>query len=673
MHDAREALLAVLRPARQRLRAARALAWSWAGAHLGLIALVAFVWVQWFQGRPLTPSWLWAFSLLPATVGAVLGALWPVSAMEAARRLDAAGALRSGLATAVEGVLGPVVPLPQGVSRSGGDAAFMEAAVRQALAAGRTVDPSVAVPWWRPRTSWKLLSLLVVLAVPWLWPSPFARSTSPAVRPSPERVPAAGADRTVLAAEEWEAFDAEGRELVQEIEGPALRELAEAYERLLEQLARGEVDRAEALRQLDALSRRVSEGPAAEADELEEALRRLQEALRAPGPLREVSDALSRGDPAAAAEALRRVADRLDRGALDRRALRRLRERLRRLAEQERQLRAAQASNERARERLLRERERDTAPRGARERRLLRRRERRLQRLQRERARLDAARRTLQRLRREAARGVEALDRGDRGEAAEALRRGAEDLDRAGSMARARSQREALRRLLRTLREAVQRYRERDGARGRREGRRGRLRRFSLRAGGRRGGEGARLLLPGGNRPGRRAGGGSGRSGGAREGAGEGLDEGRRDGNGRRAGERAVTLGGGGEPAGLLEVPGAGRQGGEGVRPGGAAAGDEVARGRLERASPRMGQHRDVHVRGAQGRGPTRARTIAAAADQGFVSRDYRAVYETYRDHAERVLEREEVPPGHRFYVRRYFLLIRPRSGGAARPRSEEP
>ena len=47
-------------------------------------------------------------------------------------------------------------------------------------------------------------------------------------------------------------------------------------------------------------------------------------------------------------------------------------------------------------------------------------------------------------------------------------------------------------------------------------------------------------------------------------------------------------------------------------------------------------------------------------------------MYTDYRAHAEDVLERDQVPPGYRFYVRRYFQLIRPRDRVEERPRARE-
>ncbi len=83
-------------------------------------------------------------------------------------------------------------------------------------------------------------------------------------------------------------------------------------------------------------------------------------------------------------------------------------------------------------------------------------------------------------------------------------------------------------------------------------------------------------------------------------------------------------------------------------------------------------QRRNTRVEGEHsGDGPSRSEVILGAANRGFVGEGYRQVYTDYEDHAEEVLERDEVPPGYRFYVRRYFQLIRPREGAAAE-RGEE-
>jgi hypothetical protein len=49
------------------------------------------------------------------------------------------------------------------------------------------------------------------------------------------------------------------------------------------------------------------------------------------------------------------------------------------------------------------------------------------------------------------------------------------------------------------------------------------------------------------------------------------------------------------------------------------------------------------------------------SAERGFVGKGYQRVFTDYETVAEQVMDKDEIPPGYRFYVRRYFQLIRPR------------
>ena len=61
------------------------------------------------------------------------------------------------------------------------------------------------------------------------------------------------------------------------------------------------------------------------------------------------------------------------------------------------------------------------------------------------------------------------------------------------------------------------------------------------------------------------------------------------------------------------------------------------------------------------GQGQTRSQVILGAAERGFANRGYTKVYREYHTVAEEALNKDEIPGGYRFYVRRYFQLIRPR------------
>lgn len=73
----------------------------------------------------------------------------------------------------------------------------------------------------------------------------------------------------------------------------------------------------------------------------------------------------------------------------------------------------------------------------------------------------------------------------------------------------------------------------------------------------------------------------------------------------------------------------------------------------------------DTQVQGNDtGQGGSRSEVILGAAERGFASRGYTKVYREYHTVAEEALDKDEIPGGYRFYVRRYFQLIRPRDEG---------
>jgi hypothetical protein len=72
-------------------------------------------------------------------------------------------------------------------------------------------------------------------------------------------------------------------------------------------------------------------------------------------------------------------------------------------------------------------------------------------------------------------------------------------------------------------------------------------------------------------------------------------------------------------------------------------------------------QRRLTRVYGKEGSGPTRSETILGAAQKGFATEPYRHVYRDYSAVSEQVMSQQRVPPGYRFYVKRYFQMIKPR------------
>lgn len=127
-------------------------------------------------------------------------------------------------------------------------------------------------------------------------------------------------------------------------------------------------------------------------------------------------------------------------------------------------------------------------------------------------------------------------------------------------------------------------------------------------------------------------------------------------------------LGPGGKPI-PMEMPGGGSGQGDGNQPGGNGSGQggkQFGSGSggdpKGEASDIAGKNVDVRAEAVDsGSGPTRAEVILSAADRGFTGKPYQKVYKQYRTVAEDQLDKEEIPDGMRFYVRRYFQLIRPR------------
>lgn len=68
-----------------------------------------------------------------------------------------------------------------------------------------------------------------------------------------------------------------------------------------------------------------------------------------------------------------------------------------------------------------------------------------------------------------------------------------------------------------------------------------------------------------------------------------------------------------------------------------------------------------TRVYGKEGAGPSRSQTILGAAEKGFATQAYRKVYGDYTTVSEEVMSKQRVPPGYRFYVKRYFQMIKPR------------
>ena len=69
----------------------------------------------------------------------------------------------------------------------------------------------------------------------------------------------------------------------------------------------------------------------------------------------------------------------------------------------------------------------------------------------------------------------------------------------------------------------------------------------------------------------------------------------------------------------------------------------------------------EKYVKGKHGKGPSADQVVSGSAEKGFKSSGYRKLYVRYRKLQKEVLQEEDIPAGYRYYIKRYFRLIRSR------------
>jgi hypothetical protein len=590
------------------LRAARgAIELSIYGAAFAVLVLLAAKFGRF--GEHTAKRLLWASIAIPV-IGALVNALRRVPDLVAAQLLDRAYKLDDRLSNALEFAAIP----------SNERTPMMNAALADAsdVVKGRDLRASRALAWhWPGETGFALGMVLVLVVVSLV--EVRARVVIPHRAP-----PVVTRDPLLLDDDDIEAFREFARDMEQHANTDASRDAVNRLNQFIDQIADQRLDRQEAFRRLQQLQQDLERNSEEDRDALREALRDVGERMNGNEMTRQLSEALRRPDPQAAAQAMQQLAQQLRENRMNEQQRRDLQEALRRATER-RDNQQLQQELQRAREeveRMLRQqRERNLSEN---EQRQLRQRQRDLERLNRDQQRNEQQRRQLQRLDRAMSQAMQDLMR-DLAQAAQDLDQGAEDLNRMQNEQLSDQQMAELRQQLEDLR---QRMRQQNGQGGQQQ--RMRLQRFSGQA---RGG-----VQPGGMQP------------------------------GGRLGQLRLMRGSGG--GGGMQIPGGQGQGGQqgqgqGDQPGnGVQAGtghDEHIRGAATSIQARM---RTVQVAGQQrGNGPSRSQIIRTAAADGFTSESYRDVHAEYWQHAQQVVHAGDVPPGYRSYVRRYFQLIRPRDG----------
>lgn len=106
----------------------------------------------------------------------------------------------------------------------------------------------------------------------------------------------------------------------------------------------------------------------------------------------------------------------------------------------------------------------------------------------------------------------------------------------------------------------------------------------------------------------------------------------------------------------------AGKMPGKGWGKGGFKAGFGASNAPQGEASRVEGKTMSERAKGAQGAGPTvEEETLRAQRDDTKSARPYREVYAQYQKQMEEALEREDIPLGYRYRVKRYFEAIKPK------------
>lgn len=506
---------------------------------------------------------------------------------------------------------------------------LMRLAVADAVKKIGKLSPRKAAPFTMPRELGIVLLLTGGLVLVALLEVPVLKRLPP---------PPAAPKPLVMTGDDIELFRDLAKELEEQSQDAEALAAVRRFNQLIEDVAQRRLDRKEVFRRLADLEKDLSRANDDEREATEEGLKGLAQELEKSDLSKPTAKALKEQRLADAEKALRELAEKLKnkKKPPTKAQLQRLRQALERASKASHTksqglLKEKQELEER-RKRLLDKKKKNGDKLGKRDQKELDKLERRLERLDREKRQADRASQKMSELDRKLAEAARDLMKAS-GSSAEKLEASAEDMNR---MARQKMSDKEKRELLKRLQEMRELMRQ-QGAGGQK--RMQRLVKFGRRARGGKEGSGQ-------GKPGQ----GQGRPGAVLPvpgGGGQSIPmpgEGQAPGMGQARGSSGDQPGSGG--------PGGGKQWGTGH--------DEAIKG--DKTGLESARTKDVMAAGADtGEGEASSEVIYGAAQRGFVGRGYQKVYTDYRTVAERVMDQDEIPPGYRFYVRRYFQLIRPR------------
>jgi hypothetical protein len=509
---------------------------------------------------------------------------------------------------------------------------LMQAAIEDGVALARKLDPRRAVPIRVPRET----LLAVLLAVGLCVLSVLEVRHERPLPPPPSFEP------MVMSADDIELFRDVAKELQAKNDDPNALIAVRRFNQLVEDIAEHRLDRHEVFQRMGDLERDLKDNLDLDQDARDEGLKGLARELEKSGLTKPAAAALEEKRLADAEKALRELAEKLKRKDAKPNAAEL--EKLRQALEKASKTNEKRLKNIEERRRELEEEHKSLLKKkgekpdaGASPDSKLAENERRLEHLDRERSRAERSQKQMSELDKQLAQAARDLMK-DAGQSAEDLQQGAQDINRMAKQEASEEQKKELLRKLQEMRELM-----------RQQGKGGkdqmqRLQRFGQRARG---------------------------QGGSGEGHGAGEEPGGKSGGQKQDGPLRLGNGSGG-PSVEIPVPQTAR--GEGQQ----AAGDKPGSGTEPGAGKRAGTGHDPNLTGAAtdlkgktvdvtaagadtGQGTASSQVIYGAAERGFVGRGYKQVFTDYQTVAEQALSQDEIPSGYRFYVRRYFQLIRPR------------
>ena len=549
--------------------------------------------------------------------------------------------------------------------------ALMEVAIDDACEHASRLAPSQAAPLRAPRDLVAALGVGVGVAALALLYVPAVIVAAPQAKQI---------DALAMSPDDIELFRDAAKALERPDQSPEMKAAVDKFNQLIEDIDKKRLDRTEAFRKMEAIERELLTGAEVDAKEFEDALKDAAEELKKSDLSKPVGESLEKKDLEKAQKDLRALAEQLKSGKKpDKAALEKLKAALQKATERKKEALAAlnEKRNE-IKEDLLQKKNKkqddpDAGPKDEQEDRLLKKKERELERLDREVEQKERVGRQLERLDRELSKAAQDLMK-DLGLSAQDLEQAAEDINRMQQEQMSQKEKEELRQRLEELREQI-RQQGPSGAK-----RMARMMKFGKRARGSSGkgqkGDGEKGDGEKGDQPGDDQ---ESQDGEAKDGEGKDGKDGK-DGQGKGAGKgqqwvlgpggKKILIPGMGPGSGQGDMPGAGQgagQGGDGKDGQGAGQGGKEAGtghdGNLagKRTDLKSGTT-DVQQQGLDtGRGPSNSQVILSAAERGFKGSGYKKVFKDYHTVAEQQINKDTVPDGYRFYVHRYFQLIRPR------------